>query len=163
MKSTGGNCWHRRRLTNFTPGEELRITQIVHASLRYPEVRQDSDNHAKSLSQPLNWPPWFYPSPHPYTPALLYVTVCVPACSVASVMPNSFVTLRMDCSLPGSSVHGILQARVLEWAAIPFCKGISQPRDRTHISYVSCIGRWVLPRWATWEVPPCNRGFLFKA
>ena len=42
----------------------------------------------------------------------------------------------MDCSLPGSSVHGIFQARVLEWAAISFSRGSSQPRDRT---WVSCM------------------------
>ena len=36
----------------------------------------------------------------------------------------------MDCSLPGSSVHGILQARTLEWVAIPFSRASSQPRDR---------------------------------
>ena len=35
-----------------------------------------------------------------------------------------------DCSPPGSSVHGILQARKLEWVAIPFCRGFSQPRDK---------------------------------
>ena len=39
-----------------------------------------------------------------------------------------------DCSLPGSSVHGILQARILEWVAIPSSRGPSQPRDQTHIS-----------------------------
>ena len=50
----------------------------------------------------------------------------------------------IDCSLPGSSVHGILQARILEQVAIPFSRGSSQPRDRTHISYVSRIGRQVL-------------------
>ena len=40
----------------------------------------------------------------------------------------------MDCSPPGSSVHGILQARILEWVAIPFSRGISQPRDQTRVS-----------------------------
>ena len=40
----------------------------------------------------------------------------------------------MDCSPPGSSVHGIFQARVLEWVAIPFSRGSSQPRDQTHVS-----------------------------
>ena len=44
----------------------------------------------------------------------------------------------MDCSPPGSSVHGILQARILEWVAIPLSKGSSQPRDRTQISFSSC-------------------------
>ena len=50
----------------------------------------------------------------------------------------------MDCSPPGSSVHGILQARILEWVAMPSSRGSSQPRDWTGISYVSCIGRRVL-------------------
>ena len=42
----------------------------------------------------------------------------------------------MDCSLPGSSVHGIFQALVLEWIAISFSKGSSQPRDRTRVSRI---------------------------
>ena len=50
----------------------------------------------------------------------------------------------MDHRSPGSSVHGILQARILEWVAMPSFKGASQPRDGTRVSYVSCIGRWVL-------------------
>ena len=50
----------------------------------------------------------------------------------------------MDCSLPGSSVHRILQARILEWVAISFPGGSSQPRDQTCISYVSCTGRQIL-------------------
>ena len=45
----------------------------------------------------------------------------------------------MDYSLPDSSVHGILQARILEWVAISFSRGSPQPRDQTCISYVSCI------------------------
>ena len=43
----------------------------------------------------------------------------------------------MDSSLPGSSVHGIFQARVLEWVAISFSRGSSQPRDRTWVSYIA--------------------------
>ena len=50
----------------------------------------------------------------------------------------------VDCSPPGSSVHGIFQARVLEWVAMLSSRVVSQPRDQTHISYVSCIGRQVL-------------------
>ena len=45
----------------------------------------------------------------------------------------------MDCSLPGSSVHGIFQARILEWVAISSSRGSSQPRDQTCVSCVSCI------------------------
>ena len=47
-------------------------------------------------------------------------------------------------SPPGSSVHGILQARILEWVAMPSSRGSSLPRDQTRISFVPCIGRWVL-------------------
>ena len=54
----------------------------------------------------------------------------------------------MDCSPPGSSVHGILQARTLEWVAIPFSKGSSQPRDWTQISHIA--GR-LFTDWATRE------------
>ena len=48
---------------------------------------------------------------------------------------------RMDCSLPGSSAHGISQARTLEWVAIFSSRGSSQLRDQTH---VSCVGRRIL-------------------
>ena len=57
----------------------------------------------------------------------------------------------MDCSPPGSSVYGILQARILEWVAISFSRGSFWPRDRTHVSHVSCVGSWVL---FTTSAPP---------
>ena len=43
----------------------------------------------------------------------------------------------MDCSPPGSSVHGILQARILEWVAISFSRESSEPRDRTQVSCIA--------------------------
>ena len=43
----------------------------------------------------------------------------------------------MDCSLPGSSVHGILQARILEWVAFPFSRGPSPPRDQIQVSCIA--------------------------
>ena len=45
----------------------------------------------------------------------------------------------MDCSLPGSSVHGILQARIIEWVAIPFPRASSWVRDQTQVSHI--VGR----------------------
>ena len=42
-----------------------------------------------------------------------------------------------DCSPPGSSIHGILQARILEWVVIPFSRGSSRPRNRTQVSCVA--------------------------
>ena len=60
------------------------------------------------------------------------VCVCV---WVAQLCPT--LCKPMDCSLPGSSVHGILQARILEWAAIPFSRGSSQPKDWTQVSWTA--------------------------
>ena len=58
----------------------------------------------------------------------LYLTLCDP----------------MDCRLPGYSVHGIFQARILDWVSIPTSRASYWPRDLTLLSYISCIGRWVL-------------------
>ena len=66
--------------------------------------------------------------------------------SVAQLCPT--LCDPMDCSSPGSSVHGILQARILEWIAIPLSWGSSWPRDQTWISYIS--GRF-FTTWATRE------------
>ena len=64
---------------------------------------------------------------------------------------QSYPTLcdPMDCILPGSSVHGIFQAVVLEWIAISFSKGSSQPKNRTRVSHI--VDRR-LTVWATEEV-----------
>ena len=69
--------------------------------------------------------------------------------SVAQSRPS--VCVPMDCSLPGSSVHGIFRARILEWVAMYFSRGSPQPRDGTHVSCISCSGRQILCHWATWE------------
>ena len=57
----------------------------------------------------------------------------------------------MDCSSPGSSVHGIFQARILEWVAISSSRGFSWPRDQTHVSCISYICGWILYHCATWK------------
>ena len=57
----------------------------------------------------------------------------------------------MDLSLPGSIVHGIFQVGILERVAISSFKASSQPKDQTHVSWVCCIGRWILYHCATWE------------
>ena len=55
----------------------------------------------------------------------------------------------MDCSLPESSVHGISQARILEWVVIPFSRGFSQPGDWTSISWLA-------------DSSPCELPYLLK-
>ena len=70
------------------------------------------------------------------------------ACESESEVAQSCPTLcdPMDCSLPGSLVHGIFQARILEWAAISFSRGSSQPRDWTRVSRIA--GR----RFTVWAI-----------
>ena len=70
-------------------------------------------------------------------------------CSVAELCPT--LCNPLDSSPSSSSVHGIFQARILEWVAISFSRGSSQPRDWNHVSCISCIRRWILYHWATWE------------
>ena len=65
-------------------------------------------------------------------------------CYVQSHICHIQLSNPMDYSPPDSSAHGILQAGMLEWVAISYSRGSSQSRDRTHISFVSCIGRQVL-------------------
>ena len=55
----------------------------------------------------------------------------------------------MDCGLPGSSFHGIFQARILEWVAISFSRGSSRPRDWTRVSHIIVSRRFTI--WATRE------------
>ena len=68
-------------------------------------------------------------------------------------IPRSCSTLwdPMDCSVPGSSAHGIFQPRILEWVAISSSRGSSRPRDQTCSSCSSCIDRRAFYHWATWE------------
>ena len=73
------------------------------------------------------------------------------ACSVTQLCPT--LCDPMDCCPPGSSVHGILQARILEWVAIPSSRGSSWLRDWTNISCISCTGRQILYHCSTWEAP----------
>ena len=57
----------------------------------------------------------------------------------------------MDWSPPGSSAHEVLQARTMQGVAVPSSRRSSWPRDRTQVSWVSCIGRRILDHWAMWE------------
>ena len=88
--------------------------------------------------------PWKWGEKEKVLVAQLYPTLCGPM--------GYFVT-PMDCSPSGSSVHGILQARILEWGVIPFSRGSARPRDRTLVSHVT--GEFFTV-WATREAP-CPR------
>ena len=97
----------------------------------------------------------------------VHVCVRVYVCECVCVYAQSCPTLcdPMDSSSSGTSVHGILQARTLEWAAISFSRGSSWPRDWTCISCVSCIGRWILYHLCTtlWGCLPLKGWFLLHS
>ena len=82
-------------------------------------------------------------------------------CSMCVLVTQSCLTLcdPMDCSLLGSSIHGILQARILEWEAIPCSRGSSQPRDWTEVSHIATRFFTI---WATrviWHQMSCSKVF----
>ena len=80
----------------------------------------------------------------PFWQEVITVIVALLCCEVAQSCPT--LCDPMDCSLPDSSLHRILQARVLEWVAISFSRGSSQPRNQTR---VSCILGRRFNLWAT--------------
>ena len=81
-----------------------------------------------------------------WTNAILSQSVC------ACVFSRIWLCDPKDCSPPGSSVLGISQARILEWVVIPYYKESSWSRNQTHVSCISCIGRWIFYCCTTWEV-----------
>ena len=83
----------------------------------------------------------------PYLYSYLILVIIVDA----QLLSRVWLCDPMDCSPPSSSVHGVLQVRILEWVAISFSGGSSLPRDWTCISQGFCIGRWVLYHCTTWE------------
>ena len=70
----------------------------------------------------------------------MYTRLCLTLCDA------------MDCNPPSSSVHGIFQARILEWVAISYSRGSSPPRDQIQASCISCNSRQILYHSATWKV-----------
>ena len=85
--------------------------------------------------------------------------LCV--CVLVSALSWPTLCNPTACSPPGSSAHGILQARMMEWVAISSSRASSQYRDQTHVSCVSYTGRWVLYQRSHWGSPPFhNKNFL---
>ena len=82
--------------------------------------------------------------------SLILVVLC---CALLSCSGCLTLGDPMDCGPTGSSVHGIIQARMPEWVAVSFPRGSSQPRDQTHVPCIFHIGRQILYHHATWEAP----------
>ena len=139
--SPGSHC-----LLNRSPNTPLLTT----LTLGFPSMGQT----VCSLLTPEDLSHFFFPKP---------MCVCLHAQSCLNLCEPT------DCSPPGSSVHGISQATILEWVAISSSRGSSQPSDWTHTYCVSFIGRRSLCHWAigpqayAWqENLPCGHSILWK-
>ena len=86
----------------------------------------------------------------PYVRVLGFYSLTPAYLCLKMLVAQSTLCDRMDCSLSGSSVHGILQARILEWVAVSFSRGFSRSRDWTQ---VSCIAGRLFTIWTTREAP----------
>ena len=86
----------------------------------------------------------------------------MPSSAKVSKVAQSCPTLcnPMDCSLPGSSLHGILQGRILEWVAIAFSRGSSWSRDWTH---VCCDSWWILSLLSHQGMPASTKTEISRA
>ena len=137
-------------------------------ALSGPEVHHTGKKTSPDVPNHLCFPDFLYVTEHPWRESLSRTT-CITLSSrslliflkwlsappgihsgwkLSTIMLSCFscvlVCNPVDCSPPGYCVHGILQARILEWVAMPSSRGSSWLRDRTHVSYFSCTGRWVL-------------------
>ena len=87
------------------------------------------------------------------------VCVCVRACACACVLNCVQLFMIPWTVFLQAALHGIFQARILEWAAISYSRRSSWPRDQIHIS---CIGRWILNHCTTWEAHIPVKATQFK-
>ena len=95
---------------------------------------------------------------------LVSILSSYPYCVLCCAKPlQLYLTLcnSMDHKAPGSSVNGILQARIPQWVALPSSWGSSQPRAHTSVTGISCIGRQIFYRCTTWEDQECIVGSTY--
>ena len=159
----------RTQLSNWTELNwiALGVPFIICMETQHEGTERKKKKHEKgktfwTLMSQLRWNLWcpgklrHYPDTHRlewqtgywYSVSLgLHWTLCRRAKLLYSCL---ILCNPLDNRLPGSSVHGILQARILEWIAMPSSRGSSQPRDQTRVFYVSCIGRRFFTTSSTW-------------
>ena len=148
------------RFLHFSPTGWILVTTIILLSSLEPGVElwklrglhHTSVNPSGTKKSPGSW--FYLPRTPTKHPDCTVEEVDLPSTHTKSEVKmsvaQSCLTLcdPMDCSPPGSSVHGILQARILEWAAFSFSRGSPWPRDEAQVSYVA--GRF-FTLWATRE------------
>jgi len=131
--------WRSPQLqTSLTPNKKKKMKTVGWKCLGKFWLIHQGVLHPEQTIRTVLWLPETYVLQHPSLPCSIIgaKSPCEVCCCLAV---QSFLTLcnPIDCNLPDSSVHGISWARILEWVSISFSRGSSQPRDWTHISYVS--------------------------
>ena len=133
-------------MSNYWQPHGLPGFPVLH---HLPEFAQTHVHWVSVAIQPSH--PLSSPSPPAFFSASVFPSIRVFSNKLAlSIRWPKYWSFHKDYSLLDSSVHGILQARILEWVAISSSRVSSQPKDQIHISYVSYIGRRVLYHLATW-------------
>ena len=140
-KSTSGNFLAVQwlGLCSFTAEGQ---TSIPHWGTKSLQATWHSQEKKKLLYLPGCYHVWLWP----WNCVSLLQTIKWKVRVSHSVVSSS--SQSMDCSPPSFSVHGILQARIVEWVANPFARGSSQPRNQTQVSYIE---RRFSTIWATRE------------
>ena len=140
MTSTGRS----RRSLCLLPGRAARTTgprwcpPSISAAKLLPYLCENQHFLGDSLRCKVLW--LSQPSPtHQYFWSELIITMNVRVDCMPSPQSCPVLWDTLDCSPPGSSVHGILPARMFKWVAISSSRGSSRPRDRTRVSCISCL------------------------
>ena len=131
----------RKQIRNITSKKKLWCVYVQNEILKFSKILENSTANKQEIWNK-NWV-WNTPQISNFQKVLCFMWVKVLVTQSCSTFWNP-----MDCSPPGSSVHGVLQTRILEWVAIPFSRGSSRHKDGTHVSHVS--GRFFTV-WATRE------------
>ena len=120
---------------------QAKIMELVAIPFPYPRVLPNPGIFRTQVSciSARFFTNWITREPLIFPCTVQYIQVCAKLLQLCPTLCD-----LMDCSPAGSSVHEILQARILEWIAMPSSKGSSRPRDKTQVFYVSCSGRWIL-------------------
>ena len=115
-------------------GKWISKLQYIHAMKHYSAIKKENQAQIYTITQ-IN---------------LRYILLSERKVKVLDTKLDRSLCNPMDCSPPGSSVHGILQVRILEWLAILFSRGSSWPRDQTQVSRI--VGR----RFTFWTAGEAN-------
>ena len=145
----GEYCFLNSNFISFSIRPVFPLTSLLMLKSCYPNLDPSSNSICKTFEDLLNhsvkWWESYLPDAISWLNELIHVRY-LECARVLRCFSHVWLCDPMDRTLPVSSVHGILQARILEWFAMLSSRGYSQLRDQTHVICIPCISRWVLYR-----------------